>query len=98
MSLSPITAQLLLNSGVVWKVEGHVGKSAVEHLTAGRVMLGPTRHTDCWGNPVPSRYDIKEGRGSRAYVVEMMGEDYAQQLDLLPTDPDASVMALALFR
>lgn len=96
--MNPIQAQLLLNAGLAWKIEGALGVACVQHISDGTVMLGPTQHTDAHGNTVPSRDDVKPGaRGTREFVVKHRGEAHAQMLELLPTDPDTSILSIALY-
>ena len=53
--------QALINSGTAWKLEGSVGRRAMDLLEAGMCELGPVAHTDYWGNRVPSRFEVKAG-------------------------------------
>ena len=50
-----------INSGLAWRLEGAVGREAMSLLDAGLCELGEERHTDYWGNVVPSKYDVKPG-------------------------------------
>jgi hypothetical protein len=94
--MNPVTAQLVLNSGLIWRLEGAMGRTATDMMREGLVMLGPTQTTDFWGNRVPSRYDVKPGTtGSRELVVERMGEEYAQMLDLVPHEPTTEILTAA---
>ena len=86
--MSHITCQNLINSGLAWKLEGHVGRTCMAALEDGACMLGPEAGQDYWGNFVPSRSMVKEGApGSRQWVVENYGEDHAQELELVPCTP-----------
>lgn len=63
--------QHLVNTGDAWRLEGHVGRTAMDLLRAGLVMLGEEGHRDYWGNYVPSRHEVEPGTvGSREYVEE----------------------------
>jgi len=53
--------QSLVNSGQAWKLEGHVGRTAMSLLDARLIALGEEGHTDYWGNYVPSRYEVAPG-------------------------------------
>ena len=53
--------QALINSGTAWKLEGSVGRRAMDLLEAGMCELGPVAYTDYWGNRVPSRFEVKAG-------------------------------------
>ena len=50
-----------INSGLCWKMEGSVGRAAMDAIKAGACMLGEEGHNDYWGNYVPSRSEVKEG-------------------------------------
>ena len=81
--------QLLINSGMAWGLEGHVGRTCMSAIEDGACMLGTHAHKDYWGNKVPSRFEVKEGtKGSRLYVVEHMGEEHAAMLESLPDAPN----------
>lgn len=61
--------QELINSGDAWRLEGSVGRSAMECLNAGLCILGEEGHTDYWGNYVPSRTEVMPGtKGSVEYA------------------------------
>lgn len=71
-----------INSGLVWHLEGSVGRSAMDSIRAGRAMVGKVRRTDYWGNTVPARSDLEPGSfGTREFVADTMGEDYAASLE-----------------
>ena len=53
--------QQQINSGLCWKMEGSVGRFAMDCLEAGVCMLPLTAHYDYYGNRVPSRADLKSG-------------------------------------
>lgn len=74
--------QKLINSGTVWKLQGSYGRSAMDALEAGLVMLGTESHRDYYGNFVPARTMVEEGtKGSRGLVVQTHGEDWAKALE-----------------
>lgn len=50
-----------INSGQCWKMEGSVGRRAMEALEAGVCMLGEEGCYDYYGSYVPSRHEVKEG-------------------------------------
>lgn len=61
--------QELVDSGMAWRLEGHVGRTAHDLIQMGAIMLGPERRTDFYGNVVPSRHDIEPGEpGSEEYM------------------------------
>ena len=67
--------QAWINSGQVWKMEGSIGRAAMEAIECGQVMLGRTGCRDYWGNYIPSRYEVKQGtKGSSGYVRELFGQ------------------------
>lgn len=53
--------QDLIDSGMAWKLEGHVGRTAMGMIEAGQCMLGEVGHRDYWGNYVPSRTEVEAG-------------------------------------
>ena len=64
-------AQELVNSGMAWKLEGSVGRSCMEAINSGAVLLGEKGHLDYYGNYVPSRHEVKAGtKGSPEFVME----------------------------
>jgi len=61
--------QGLVNSGMAWKLEGHVGRTAMAAIEAKLIGLGPVAHLDYYGNYVPSRDDVKPGTpGAKEYA------------------------------
>ena len=61
--------QHLVDTGQAWQLEGHVGRTAMGLIEAGRIMLGKEAHRDAYGNRVPSRFEVEPGtKGSAAYV------------------------------
>jgi hypothetical protein len=64
--------QKLINSGMVWKMQGSYGRRAMELIEEGRCVLGKKGHYDYYGNYVPSRYEVKSGiKGSLGYSKRM---------------------------
>lgn len=63
--------QHLIDTGMAWRLEGHVGRTAMQLIEDGQCMLGEERHKDYWGNLMPSRHDVVPGtKGSPEYVAE----------------------------
>jgi hypothetical protein len=63
--------QELIDSGAAWRLEGGVGRAAMEAIEAGDCVLGEVGHRDYWGNYVPSRYEVQPGtKGSIEYALE----------------------------
>lgn len=61
--------QALIDNGQAWRLEGHVGRTAMDLIEAGLCILGPEGHRDYWGNYVPSRDEVEPGtKGSVEYV------------------------------
>lgn len=63
--------QAIVDDGSVWRMEGSMGRAAMDLIEAGHIMLGEVGHRDYWGNYVPSRYEVEPGSmGSPEYVEE----------------------------
>lgn len=57
-----------VDSGTAWKLEGHVGRTAMDALRDGALVLPPQRENDYWGNTVPSYTDVSDEVGSPGSV------------------------------
>ena len=69
----------------MWRSSGDVGRAMMGAMRAGHCMLGHLHCHDAYGNRVPSRHEVAPGTlGSRDYVVERMGEEYADRIGALP--------------
>ena len=78
------TIQTLINTGLAWKLEGHVGRTCMAAIENGDVMLAPEAHTDYYGTRVPSRSEVRPGtKGSRDFVLDAHDEDYVVELETL---------------
>lgn len=98
MSDSIVACQILINSGMAWNLEGHVGRICMDAIKTGACMLGAEPRQGAFGNIVPARTDaVAGGIGSREYVVETFGEGHAQMLELLPNESDLEVLTSILF-
>jgi hypothetical protein len=53
--------QDMINSGQVWKMEGSMGRSAMDLLRSGACILPTMPRKDYWGNTVPSRDMVAPG-------------------------------------
>jgi hypothetical protein len=53
--------QSLINTGDIWKMEGSMGRYAMELLTTGACMLPKKAYRDFYGNRVPSRDELVNG-------------------------------------
>lgn len=61
--------QELVNTGTAWQLEGHVGRTAMGLIEAGKIMLGEKGHRDYYGNYIPSRFEVAPGsKGSKEFV------------------------------
>jgi hypothetical protein len=61
--------QELINTGMAWKLEGHVGRQAMSLIEDGFCTLGEEAHFDYWGGRVPSKHEVQPGtKGSQEYV------------------------------
>ena len=76
-----ISIQRAINSGM-WSLQGSYGRAMMQAIEDGQAMLGPNSARDYWGNFIPSRSQVQAGtKGSREFVVEAMGEDWALMLE-----------------
>lgn len=61
--------QSLIDSGMAWKLEGSVGRTAMDLIESGLCVLGPEGHRDYYGNYVPGRDEVEPGtKGSVEYA------------------------------
>lgn len=76
-----IEIQKMINSGLVWKLEGGFGIETTILLQEGKVMLGKKQTKDAYGNTIPSRNDLLKGSiGTKKFVEQKMGKKYADKL------------------
>ena len=67
-------AQELIETGMAWQLEGHIGRQCMAAIEAGAAVLGTVPHRDYWGNRVPSRFEVQSGTlGSQAYAHHEQG-------------------------
>jgi hypothetical protein len=67
--------QELIDTGQAWRLEGSVGRTAMDLIESGVCTLGPVGHRDYWGNYVPSRDEVEPGtKGSVEYAERMREE------------------------
>ena len=50
-----------IEDGSVWRMEGAMGRAAMETLKSGECFLPEKSFRDYWGNKVPSRNEVKPG-------------------------------------
>lgn len=53
--------QKLIDSGVVWKMEGHLGREAIDNLRSGACFLGRQSFDDYYGNRIPAIHEVEPG-------------------------------------
>jgi len=77
--------QAAINSLDAWKMQGSMGRAMMDAIESGKCMLGHKSTRDYWGNRIPSRTEVQDGtKGSRSYVVERSGEQWALMLEKVP--------------
>lgn len=63
--------QALIDNGMAWRLEGHVGRTAMALIESGACILGPVGHYDAYGGYVPGRDEVEPGtKGSPEYRKE----------------------------
>lgn len=63
--------QHLIDTGMAWRLEGHVGRTAQALIDAGLCTLGEGPQRDFYGNRVPGRMEVVPGTpGSPEFVAE----------------------------
>ena len=65
--------QALINSGMAWRLEGSVGRAAMDAIEAGICVLGEVGHRDYWGNYIPSRHEVQSGTKGSIEYAEALG-------------------------
>tara|TARA_R110002074_G_scaffold87945_4_gene194073 strand:- start:4177 stop:4458 length:282 start_codon:yes stop_codon:yes gene_type:complete len=53
--------QNIINNGSAWRMEGSVGRMAMEYLKSGACFLPDEGCTDYYGNKIPSINEVEEG-------------------------------------
>ena len=53
--------QKMIDSGIVWGMEGSMGRYAMDLLESGACMLPKKSHRDYYGNRIPSRDELQKG-------------------------------------
>lgn len=76
-----LAAQLAINEGTAWRLEGSYGREMMFMIENGYCLLGPNDARDYYGNHIPSRTQVKEGtKGSYEFVKNLHGEHWADLL------------------
>lgn len=72
-----------IDSGMCWKMEGSVGRHAMELINSGACMLPKVIRYDAYGNRVPSRDMLKDGsKGTFKNSVKFWTDVYNGDIDL----------------
>ena len=53
--------QKLIDSGIVWKMEGQLGREAMDNLRSGACFLGIRHSFDYYGNRIPAIHEVAPG-------------------------------------
>lgn len=53
--------QNIIETGMVWHMEGAMGREAMELLRIGACFLPSKAYRDAYGNRIPSRNDLAKG-------------------------------------
>ena len=73
--------QELINTGEAWRLEGHVGRTAMRLIEDGYCTLGEEGHRDYYGNYVPGIGEVVAGtKGSRGYAEREQPEFWADRI------------------
>jgi len=68
--------QKLINNGNAWRLEGSVGRYAMDMIENGYCMLGLKGQRNAYGGYVPSRFEVEKGtKGSRDYMKKVNEEN-----------------------
>lgn len=79
-----LALQQAINDLTPWKFQGSYGRSMMGAIESGCCMLGKESTSDYWGNYIPSRDEVQAGtKGSREYVAENRGEQWANLMEEL---------------
>lgn len=85
--------QEAINTGMAWKMEGSVGRRAMELLRTGACVLPKTAVVDVYGNRVPSRDELVSGTlGTFENAVNFWSDD--ENLMHLEMEIDSDEVAL----
>lgn len=57
----PASLQSNIDTGLIWRLEGSAGRTAMDALESGCCFLPLSSHLDYYGNRVPNRLVLKPG-------------------------------------
>jgi hypothetical protein len=81
--------QELINSGMAWKMEGAMGRYAMELLRSGVCILPRKAVIDAYGNKVPSRNELVSGTlGTFENAVNFWSDDDNLMALEMDNEPD----------
>lgn len=79
-----VLLQKAINSLSAWSMQGSYGRSMMQAIESGECMLALQDTKDAYSNHIPSRDQVQAGtKGSRQFVVDKKGEDWAVMLEEL---------------
>ena len=53
--------QMMIDTGMAWRMEGSYGRMAMDAILSGACMLPTSSRRGSYGNTIPSRYQVAEG-------------------------------------
>lgn len=65
--------QTLIDNGMAWRLEGSVGRAAMNAIEIGACVLGEVGYRDYWGNYIPSRHEVTPGTLGSLEYAEALG-------------------------
>lgn len=75
--------QKYINTGSAWRLEGHIGRTAMSALEQGACVLPEEQHTDAYGSTVPSRNDLMPGtKGTLTLAQSFWGKVLDGEIEL----------------
>lgn len=72
--------QGLINSGLAWKLEGSIGRQAMEALESGACYLPTKTYRDHYGNIVPDRNLLEDGSKGTLLNSKRFYENYLHDI------------------
>ena len=74
--------QDMINTGMVWHMEGSIGRTAMDALRMGACYLPEVPYRDYYGNKVPSRTELKDGTTGTLALSKKYWEMYYNTVSL----------------